>query len=97
MFLLDLDDFVDWLCMHELDRVGCAGFSFCMSPLSTYLLDKTGRLVSLDGITYGFASSDVSWPLPGWACRYHRLLDRFSSEWILTGGQAFDLLVSLFS
>ena len=48
MVCLELDDFVEWLCLHETDRVGCAGFSFCLSPLSTYLQEKTGRLYRFD-------------------------------------------------
>jgi hypothetical protein len=97
MVILDLDDFVTWLIFHENDAIGRAGLTFCLSPLSTYLQEKTGRLYRFDGMTYGLASSSVSWLLPLWAYRLYCLLERQSPQIILTGAQTFDLLASLFS
>jgi hypothetical protein len=97
MVTFDLDDFVAWLVLHEHETVGRAGLTFCLSPLSAYLQERTGRLYRFDGTTYGLASSSVSWALPRWAYRFYCLLERQSVQVSLTGAQAFDLLASIFS
>jgi hypothetical protein len=97
MVPLDLDDFVAWLIFHENELVGRTGLTFCLSPLSTYLQEKTGCLYCFDGVIYGLAFSSVYWQLPGWAARFCCLLERQSPQVFLTGAQAFDLLASLFS
>lgn len=93
--LMSLDAFVEYLCQHEGDIVGYAGFSFFQSPLSCWLSSVAGRLVSVDGMSYSFAGAyGPSFPVPRWARLLSYCLEVFP-RCPLTGEQVLSILVDV--
>jgi hypothetical protein len=70
--VVDLDEFVSWVCLHEGgEEVGHVG-TWYDSPLARYLSERTGHLYGVDSQRYGCALTDYQcWHvLPCWAERF---------------------------
>src|SRR5579859_73024 len=89
---VSLDEFVNWLCLHDADSVGrpCSCFS---SPLACWLSEFFGDGVyGIDGQCYGRAVHEVwSWRLPRWATLFASRLERVASGSV-TGREALEVL-----
>jgi hypothetical protein len=91
---LSIDAFLGFLCEHEREIVGYAGFSFLQSPLACWLSQACGRLVSVDGLYYETVDLGSRKILPSWARLLHNRLETYQSC-PLTGGQVVAVLADL--
>lgn len=87
--------FCSWICDHEQMAFGHPSGVFD-SPLSAWLFEVTGRLYSVDGLTFGLALVDERYwmPLPVWAKVLMARLDAFYPR-SLTGSEVFIILAAV--
>lgn len=91
---VNIDMFLCFLCEHELEIVGYAGFSFLQSPLACWLSQVAGRLVSVDGPFYELVDVGARRMLPCWAQLLQGRLESYQNV-PLTGGQVVAVLADL--
>jgi hypothetical protein len=91
---VNIDAFLCFLCEHEFEIVGYAGFSFLQSPLACWLSQVSGRLVSVDGLSYELVDVGARRMLPYWARLLQNRLESYQNA-PLTGGQVVAVLADL--
>ncbi|GHO94793.1 hypothetical protein KSF_048410 [Reticulibacter mediterranei] len=76
---LQVEQFQGWLSTHATQVVGRAGMCF-LSPLATWISERTGCLCGTDDLFYGRAAvANCSWHLlPQWAVRFNARLERIA-------------------